>query len=584
MRTSKLPRTLLPALGGAFLTLAGGARAEGPAPGEAVVVPARYDGLDGTDTAVRTAVPLRLEHRGMLRLRPELVAGGHLEGQGSGIPAPIAATTGDDRDASTLGWASLRLRYRPVLHIGSSVRISLGIDAPDNLVLGSTHENAGGILMPPFGLRDAQAPASSGQNGWRDGIRIREAALQVRLFDFIDLDVGRGLDHFGLGLYRNDGGGLDADFGSVIDRIGVGFNLAGFRIEGAFEFTATGATSADAYPWRDGADGQPKDLGMDDDVVTWSLRAGRFARSDAELAERERLLNEGGGWAVDWALFTTLTDQRYSSSAPLADTSVECAPTESMADGRAVQPYDCIRLFRRGAFLFRPGVWVRAESRPTTDSRLRIEVEAQALFGSVDHVQRLLDEDIDDSRAFSGLGAAVELEAQVGRLGFGLDLGLATGDNGQFVGLLDGQNVLDPDDDAFVANDAFRRNRNITSFAFHRDYRVDLILFRQVLGGVTNAAYMKPWVGFELMRTEETALGVRLDAMYAAAMRPSGTPGDGAHWGLEFDGSLALEMAGGFEAQLTAGVFVPLDAFQDALTGALPGPAYALRGIMAWRF
>jgi len=554
------------------------------------VTPSRNDSRDGSEDAVIYGVPLRLEHRGMLRFRPELIAGGRLGAGLGGVPAPIEAMTGDVSDATTLSWASLRLRYRPLLHIGSNIAISLGIDAPDNLVLGSTHENAGGVLSTPLSLSalsgagDSQSPPSAGSNGMRDGIRIREAALRVRLFDFLDLELGRGIDHFGLGIFRNNGAGLDANYGSVLDRIAVGFSLAGFRIEGAFEFTASGATTQDVASQLNGAGGQPKDLGMDDDVVTWSLRAGRFPSNDADRAARQIVLQEQRDWAVDWALFTAITSQRFSSSEPLTENSIECAPVAAMADGRPLQPHDCVRLFRRDAFLLRPGAWLRAEYQPDPETQIRTELEVQGIFGDVAHVQRFFDDEIDDSRIFQGIGAASETEVWRGGLGFGLDAGLATGDNGRYLGYLDGQNVLDPDDAAFASNESLRANRRITSFQFNRDYRLDLILFRQVLGGVTNAVYAKPWVAYDVLKTESMHLRVRFDALYAAAMRPSGTPGGGEHWGLEFDGRVELGFASGLEVQLAAGLLVPLNAFQDVLTGALPDPVYALRAITSWRF
>jgi hypothetical protein len=143
---------------------------------------------------------------------------------------------------------------------------------------------------------------------------------------------------------------------------------------------------------------------------------------------------------------------------------------------------------------------------------------------------------------------------------------------------------VDPDDDNYLSNDAIRNNKTITSFTFHRDYRVDLILFRQILGAVTNAAYFKPFIAHELLSTEELTLSTRLDVMYAAAMRPSGTPGDGDHWGLELDGQLGLETRSGFNASLTLGLLLPMDALADPVSGDNADPVFAMRGFFGWKF
>jgi uncharacterized protein (TIGR04551 family) len=579
------PRAALVGLVAASSAAGSGVRAEPPAPAAgseaSQLPPVTQSVAPDAPYAPTTFAPLRVEHRGTLRFRPELISGGHLGSDGSGVRDGLEA---DGRSGDTLGWASLRLRYRPVLHLGSQLAVSLGVDAPDNLVLGATHERATGTLFDgPFPVSDAQAPPSAGASGQRDGVRVREASLRARLFDVLDLDVGRGLDHFGLGVYRNDGGGLDADLGSVIDRVAASASVAGFRLDAAFEWTDTGVTSEHVAPSQP-ADGQPGSLGLADDATTWTLRVGRYARTPEELAARAATLDEQRAWSVEWGATLGLTSQTHTSSDARAATSPECAPRATFEDGRLAQPYDCVQLYRRGAELYRPGAWFSAELHPSLDASFRVAAEAQALVGRVDRVQRFLDDTVDDARAFSGFGLATEVTARLGRLGLGLDAGLATGDDGAHVGVLDGQDVGATDDAIFATDAALRANRVLTGFAFNRDYRLDLILFRQVLGAVTNAAYVKPWVSHDVLSSEALWLRARLDVLYAAAMRPSGTPGGGESWGLEVDGRLELGLAGGFEAQLAAGVLVPLGAFGDPLTNALPAPAFALRGIAAWRF
>jgi uncharacterized protein (TIGR04551 family) len=549
---------------------------------DGLTAPREGDAAALGDRGLPTTGAVRFTHHGLFRFRPELLLGGDL-GQGtSGVPSPLGLDAGADEDASTLAWASVRLRYEPSILIGESVGVHLGLDVLDNLILGSTHEAAGGDVA--FGLHgDGQAPASSGTFGWKDALTVREAYGQWLAFDMVDLRLGRMADHFGLGILRNDGACADCDFGSVVDRVAAAFTLSGFRIEGSWEFSAVGVTTETAFENERNA-GQPKDLGQDDDVTTYTVKVGRMPVTAQEKAERSKLLDEERGWAFDWAVYTQLTDQPMSSLEQTTTTSVECAPSETLGNGQPVLDYDCVRLYPRDAFFWRPGLWFEARHRPAFGHEVRIAAEASALIGSIAHPQRLFEEDELEAKDFFGFGLAAELEWRRDTLVYGLELGLATGDDGPFVGVLDGNNVVDPEDDGFATNDDIRKNRTINAFYFHRDYHVDLILFRQVLGAVTNAFYVKPWVSADVLKTDDMTFSLRFDLLYALAVEPDGTPGEGRHWGVEADGRASLAFQSGFSASLALGGFLPLDALQNPLTGASADPAMALRALLGWSF
>ncbi|MBL8784472.1 MAG: hypothetical protein JNJ59_06205 [Deltaproteobacteria bacterium] len=526
---------------------------------------------------------LRFEHHGLFRFRPELLLGGDLGLGASSVPSPLGVTTGVDADADSLAWASIRLRYEPTLFIGPSLEIHLALDALDNLVLGSTHQNAGGDVA--FGLTgDAQAPPSSGRYGWKDALTVREAWVRWLAFEALDVRAGRMAEHYGLGLARNDGRCEDCDYGTLVDRAMVGLALSGFKLEAAWEFTAVGATSDLASASSRAADGQPTDLGQADDVTTYLVRVGQYPTTAAEQAARVKLLDEDRGWAVEWSLSATFTDQTLSSSEQTGSSSVECTPSGTLADGTPIQDYDCIRLFRRNAFLLRPGAWFRAEHRPAWGESIRFELEAAGLFGDIAHPQRLEDEDEKEAKAFSGFAFAAQVEWQRQTLKLGFDFGLATGDNGRHLGVNDGQDIVDPDDDGYATNSDLRNNHTITSYVMNRDFHIDQILFRQVVGAVTNAFYIKPWIASEVLKTDAATLTVRFDLLYAAAMRPSGTPGGGDHWGLELDSQATLDLTSGFRASLILGVLMPFDALADPDTGAKGDPAVSIRALLGWRF
>ena len=524
------------------------------------------------------AAPFWVEHHGSFRFRPELLVGGDLGAGTSPVPSPLAASTGDDADAQTLSWASVRLRYEPTLHLGRSLEIHLGLDALDNLVLGSTHERSGGLVADDL-LSDAAASASAGEGTWRDALRVHSLYGRWLVADAIDLAVGRLPQHFGLGLSRNAGQCADCDFGSVVDGARAALTLSGFRVEASWEWTAVGATTAGP-----GELGQAVDLGQEDDVTTYTLQVGQRPVRAEELAARTVLLEQERGWGVDWAIFSSFTDQTLSSSEQLESTSLECRPMSVSPSGQQQQDVDCIQLYRRGASFWRPGAWVRAEHRPAPGSTLRLELEVAGLVGEIAHPQRLEVEDSKESKDFLAFGGALEVEYLTPSFSLGLDAGFATGDDGDFVGVLDGQNIVDPDDDAYGQNDNVRLNRTVTGFTFHRDYRLDLILFRQVLGAVTNAVYLKPWIAKDVLQLDDATLSLRLDVLYALAANPEGTPGDGSQWGVEVDGRVGLRFPSGLAFELAAGVLVPLDALDDAVTGASGDPAFAARGLATWSF
>jgi len=526
-----------------------------------------------------------LEHKGLFRFRPQLIVNGDLglgNGGSSGVPLPLEAATGQEKDASTLSWADMRLRWEPTLHLGDAFAVHAGFDLLDGVVLGSSWADAGGV--PAFGVTsETAASPSAGHIGWSDALEVRSLYGEWHAFDMIDVTVGRVPDSFGLGLVRNAGDCDDCDFGNVVDMASVALSLSGFRLQAAWEWTAVGATT-DLVSANDRGIGQAKDLGEDDDVTTYTLRAGRFPVTDLERAARTKILDEDRGWAFDWALFSAFTNQHYSSSEQVEETSLECRPDAQLANGQPVQDYDCVRLFRRDAFFWRPGVWLKLERHPDLLSSFRLELELAAVIGDIKHPQRLLEDDSSEAKDFQGLGGALELEWRDDTLAAGIDIGYASGDNGQYVGVLDGQNVVEPDDDAYVADDTLRANHRVTSFFFSRDYLVDLILFREILGTVTNAVYFKPWISKTLLQGEDTTLSVRFDALYALAPRPSGTPGDGGQWGVELDAKAVFETRAGFRATLAAGALIPLDALDHPVTGEAPEPAFAIRSMLGWSF
>lgn len=553
-----------------------------------------------TDVGPPTDAPLIFDHHLEFRFRPELILGGDLGGGASGIPEPLenSARNGGG-DANLLTWASIRLKYDAVLRPGPPWGIHLGLTALDNMILGSSPASADQrSLRDVFGLypdagsgrgedlsdeeRGAYAKSrTSSLKRFRDALRVRYLYGTWRILDFVDFAAGRMPDSFGLGLMRNAGTCADCDFGTYVDGMRLGLSLKGFHLEGSWEFTAVGATTD-----LPGLPGQPTNLGRIDDVQTFTLRLVGAPYNDATRDARRHRLDVERRVGFDWGIFSSFTSQDLSSAeTDPAALDPDCPIVAETSAGQVVVAQDCWRLIPRKVFFWRPSVWVKTLWHPDAASELRIEFEAGAMIGSVGNLQRTPDLG-DTSKDFRGFGGALEAEWSTPRWRLGLDAGFATGDNQRYLGILDGQNLVVADDLAFPnsANRNVSENGVVTSYWFHRDYRLDLILFRQVIGGVTNAVYVKPWVAYTLFDSGDTRLTTRLDVLYAAAARPSGTPGRGKHYGVEIDGSLGLEMPAGFGLDLSAGVLLPMSALDDRDTGASPSAAFALRTLLTWRY
>jgi len=531
------------------------------------------------------AAPVWVSQRAAFRVRPEFLVGGDLGGGSSGVPAPLGTgADGAGAESDLLAWASIRLRYNAEIHVGQPWTIHIGFDALDNLVMGSTHRNAGGTFDEGL-WRDAQGSPSAGVNGFGDALEVRHAYASWRVMEFLDLRVGRMPEQRALGLWRQTGTDSvlcpDCDFGTYVDGAQLGGDLFGFRLEAGWEISATGATSE-----LPGMPGQPMNLDVSDDVTTWTIGIGRKGLTVGVDPLSSLTPEEQGAWVFDWSVHAAISDQSLDTSTQdLSLAGPDCAPLYEGSGGTVALPHDCWRAVPRDASIYRPGAWFRARWRPTLVSSLRLELEFSALIGDIGNTQG--DPSFEDtSKSLRGFGGALEVEYTWERLQTGLDVGFATGDDGDFLGVLDGQSITVPDDTLYLddVSAAVRNNRTITSFWFHRDYHVDLILFRQVNRAVTNAVYVRPWVSYKLLDSDNLRMGARFDFLYAAAANPKGTPGDGDHWGVEMDASAWIDLPLGFGLSLHGGVLVPLDALNDRVTGAAPEPAFALRSLFSWRY
>lgn len=460
---------------------------------------------------------------------------------------------------------NLRLRWEPVLRVAEIASVHAVVDLLDNLVLGSTPD-LGQASAPLSTFARGQRAPSAAFSSFRDSLRIKAAWAEVFLFQLVHLSGGRMPEHFGLGIVRSGGRDLDSDFGDFVDGIFGKVNLGVTWLRFGLEFPGEGLTSDSPFGYA----ARPQDLDQTDDVYRWVFGLDSSPVRPEERRRRERDFREGRP-VYDWGVYNAITQQKTSSdrSAITPSTSAGVGATGSY-DGAVIVP--------RGAFFWTPSLWGKFRMRPRPDLSLRVEAEVAMTWGHVDHVVSAAGNG-KSRKEFLSFGAALEAEVEVGVDRVSLWAGLATGGNtlGVF-GVLD-QGLLAASGTACWNREhpSLYRTRTIHHFVFNRDYRVDQILFREVIGSVTNAFYFKPGWKRTFWQSGEWGLDGGLSLLMAFASIPEGTPGGRRPLGIEGGLNLGLRMGRHFSLQMDGAVLFPLAGLDSPGDGVSPRTAGAIR-------
>lgn len=524
-----------------------------------------------------------LEHHGYFRFRSDLFWQADLGIRGvSGVSPPLLENRanegfhdGYDGDRVLAG-GNIRFRYSPTLHIGERFSVFARLDVLDNLVLGSTP--AAGPSA--FGLwafgEDTQVPPTSDVNTLRDAIRAKAVWGELLLFDAITIKLGRMPDDWGLGLLRNGGDDLDDDFGSEVDRIEAMGSLEGFHFGFTWDFFIEGVVSQNR--WQ--ALGQPYGLDTADDAGQWIVFVEQQPRRPEELDKRHHDLYVARRPVFDWGVMSAFRTQDLSSERQERITGLEdvclVGPDASMDIG-----YDCLQMVPRDAFLWYPDVWARLQWSPKAGHLLRVELEVALVYGDMG-VTELLSR-TDTSKDVLAAGGVLQGEYRMGPTSVGLEFGFATGDDTDGVfGVLDGSEVVDVENPSPQSLQV--RNRTLTNFKFHRAYRVDHLLYREVIGAITNSIYLRPWASHDFWTKGTTTIGGRIDLIYARALDEGGTPGSALDLGVEADLTAFLRLGAAFDARLVFAALFPLGGLDNALLGLDAEPAITLQANLFWKF
>ncbi len=130
---------------------------------------------------------------------------------------------GDNDRFGSMLYSQHRLRVEPVMKINDNLSIHSQFDILDNVIAGTQSSKKIDFLSPIVGT--IQLPGAGGALGVTGGEAGEFKALNVRRA-YIDiltpggkLRLGRQPSHWGLGIFQNDGNGLNDDFGDTSDRL-----------------------------------------------------------------------------------------------------------------------------------------------------------------------------------------------------------------------------------------------------------------------------------------------------------------------------------------------------------------------------
>jgi uncharacterized protein (TIGR04551 family) len=484
-----------------------------------------------------------------------------------GAPFPRALGCNVDRSVGgapgapcndSLASTNMRLRLEPTFNIDEGTSVHVQADVLDNLVLGSTptdmNFSAGytDINKPPLGaFSNSQDPPQAGVNGDRDSIRVKRAWAEVAVPLGI-LKFGRMPNHWGMGIYANGGGrdpisgqyDYDGDYGDTVDRLSFSTTIPGTSLRGmvATDWDVTRLVSNQTSANK-GHEGHPFDLDDSSDATSW---IGVISKMETPQEFRDSI--DRGESALDYGVYFEYRTQSW-------DNDLTGFTQGGTFDATA-------HYLPRDYKTYTASLWGKFGTGAVT-----LEGELVGQAGSIKHLDDTGAVGKANIRKLGGAGRLV-WHGDDGKLRLGIEGGFATGDqwdntpqgntNIAYANLLGDPKVCGAS------------ACELTQFMFNREYKVDLILWRHLVGAVTNAAYAKPFLQYDLTKS----IMFKVSNVTSFAMKSVSTPGNGQMYGTEFDGDLGYSGSRVF-AGVSYGVLFPFGALaHPADTVETIGPGF----------
>ncbi len=393
--------------------------------------------------------------------------------------------------------ANMRLSLNPTINVSEDVKLVMRVDVMDNLVLGSTPDTLDFRAGSPnsSGYTSFASTAVTpryGMNSWQDAIAVKSLYGDVRL-PFGVLRFGRMASQFGLGINVNNGSGINSDYGDFVDRVMFATKLFEHLVFVTWDMPNNGITAHNGLI----GNGQEKNLTMLDDVGQWTFG---FAKKDKQEDIDEKLHN--GELVLNYGILNVLRNQNYEIPAGVTNSNSSYGTPTEKAN---------VELVDRGLFLYILDVWGKL-----LYENLRLEFEGVLVTGSVDNIMA----QNQDPHGCDFLQYGFVVQADYGfldnKLVAGLELGMASGDPDMGWGVYPVMN----NQDNYSGGKQFESDHKITNFRFDPDYRVDMLLFREIIGTVTDALYFKGVAEFR----PATGLSARLEGIYSMALNAASVP------------------------------------------------------------
>ncbi|MEO7731694.1 MAG: TIGR04551 family protein [Kofleriaceae bacterium] len=452
----------------------------------------------------------------------------------------------------SLSSANMRLRLEPTINLDEGTSVHVQADLLDNLVLGSTpfdQSLAGAYtttpsVAPPVGAfgNGTQAPVTQGVNSDRPSIQIKRAWGEVALPLGV-LKFGRMPNQWGMGILHNGGGAdpinggydYDADYGDSVDRASFSLLIPGTNLRAmvASDWSMTRLVSNQTSANK-GHEGHPFDLDDSDDINSW---VGVISRMDSPQEFTDAV--ERGEIAFNYGVYFEYKTQSWDYN--LSDFQLGGDTDPSRPASGAISHY-----VPRGLKAYAPDLWAKVGVGP-----FLIEAELTAQLGSIDTLTDYTESGVAraDIRKFGGAGR-VTWHGLDHKLKLGVESGFASGD--QWDNVPQGATNI-----AFANQLGGPGDTTLSQFIFNRDYKVDMILWRHLVGAVTNAFYIKPTIQYDITKS----ISLKVANISSFAIRPVATPGNGKMYGTEFDTDLGYT-SGGLYAGLSYGVLFPFAALR----------------------
>jgi len=362
------------------------------------------------------------------------------------------------------------------------------------------------------------------------------------------LAAGRMGAHFGLGIAANGGDCDDCDKGDAADRIAFVSPIAGHLLAVAWDVAARGPFTQS----RDG--GHPIALETTDGAsgVTFALLK---VHSPAALARRA----DAGRTSIEYGAYVAVRSQERD------------VPASYLPTAAPVMSFTSNDLVARGFSALTTGGWLRL-----TRSGLRFEAEVVHARADIEQPSLIPGAEVTLPVSSRQLGAAAELELSAGPAKLGIDVGYASGDDAPGFGAFPKVGEAAPPAGAFDGAQANPpSDRTVDNFRFHPDYRIDQILFREIIGTVTDAIYLRPSASATLMKVGKGQLEASAALIASWAVEATSTPSGERSLGIEIDPELRYATREGFAAAITPAILLPGAAFDNTTLEAKP--AYAIR-------